>query len=234
MSWRGVESGGATREIGHYVAFCGPAGEPLAWLQPIQSLTANGSHAVVIAPSLVSVEVFRAQQTYELLIARHEPRGGEDGRRPQLSSQVLFRGTQGYLSLSCGARTVRRGQDHAGVLQPFRRAEGDPASIHGGGQGSGPRGDHNRLPPGGPRCGTRFTSRSSFRGKHESRHEECALRGTQCNPSFYVGLAWRKLFGPPWDPRLWFAFVLHDAGYFSKPNLEGEEGERHVELARAS
>jgi hypothetical protein len=47
----------------------------------------------------VSVEVFRAQQTYELLIARHEPRGGEDGRRPQLSSQVLFRGTQGYLSL---------------------------------------------------------------------------------------------------------------------------------------
>jgi hypothetical protein len=46
----------------------------------------------------------------------------------------------------------------------------------------------------------------------------------------YVALAWRKLFGPPWDPRLWFAFVLHDAGYFSKPNLEGPEGERHVEL----
>ena len=45
-----------------------------------------------------------------------------------------------------------------------------------------------------------------------------------------VGIAWRKLWGIPWDPRLWFAFVLHDAGYFSKPNLEGEEGERHVEL----
>lgn len=96
---RGVESGGATREIGHYVAFCDPAGEPLAWLQPVQSLTANGPHAVVIASALVSIEVFRAQQTYEMLIARHEPRGGEDGRRPRLASQVLFRGTQGYLSL---------------------------------------------------------------------------------------------------------------------------------------
>ncbi len=54
---------------------------------------------MVIAPALVSVQVFRAQQTYEMLTARHEPRGGEDGRRPRLSSQVPFRGTQGYLSL---------------------------------------------------------------------------------------------------------------------------------------
>ena len=47
---------------------------------------------------------------------------------------------------------------------------------------------------------------------------------------FYVGLAWRKLFGIPWDPRLWLAFALHDIGYISSPNLEGPEGERHVEL----
>lgn len=45
-----------------------------------------------------------------------------------------------------------------------------------------------------------------------------------------VGIAWRRLWGIPWNPRLWFAFVLRDAGYFSKPNLEGEGGERHVEL----
>ena len=123
---RGVESGGATREIGHYVAFCGPAGEPLAWLQPIQSLTANGSHAVVIAPSLVSVEVFRAQQTYELLIARHEPRGGEDGRRPQLSSQVLFRGTQGYLSLELWGKD----REAAGKITPeFFNRSGERKEI---------------------------------------------------------------------------------------------------------
>lgn len=47
---------------------------------------------------------------------------------------------------------------------------------------------------------------------------------------FYVALAWRKLFGPPWDPRLWCAFAVHDLGYWSSPNLEGPEGERHVEL----
>lgn len=117
---RGVESGGGTREIGHYVAFCGAAGEPLAWLQPVQSLTANGSHAVVIAPALVSVEVFRAQQTYEMLIARHEPQGGDDGRRPRLSSQVLFRGTQGYLSLELWGKD----REAAGRITPefFNRA----------------------------------------------------------------------------------------------------------------
>lgn len=43
-------------------------------------------------------------------------------------------------------------------------------------------------------------------------------------------LAWRRLWGFPWDIRLWFAFALHDLGYWSSPNLEGFEGERHVEL----
>ena len=47
---------------------------------------------------------------------------------------------------------------------------------------------------------------------------------------FYDGLAWGRLYGFPWDIRLWFAFAVHDAGYLSKPNLEGPEGERHVEL----
>src|SRR5215469_542220 len=45
-----------------------------------------------------------------------------------------------------------------------------------------------------------------------------------------VGIAWWKLYGFPRDPRLWFAFLLHDAGYFGKRSMEGPEGERHVEL----
>jgi hypothetical protein len=114
------------RETGHYVAFCNPDGEPLAWLQPVQSLTANGPHAVVIAPTLVSVEVFRAQQTYELLIARHEPRGWEDGRRPRLSSQVLFRGTQGYLSLELWGKD----REAAGRITPeFFNRSGERKEI---------------------------------------------------------------------------------------------------------
>ena len=39
-----------------------------------------------------------------------------------------------------------------------------------------------------------------------------------------------RLWCIPWDPRLWFAFALHDIGYWGCPNLEGPEGERHVEL----
>jgi len=33
----------------------------------------------------------------------------------------------------------------------------------------------------------------------------------------YNALAWWRLWSFPWDPRLWFAFVLHDTGYISKP-----------------
>ncbi|MCP5119864.1 MAG: hypothetical protein GY953_54390, partial [bacterium] len=32
------------------------------------------------------------------------------------------------------------------------------------------------------------------------------------------------------DPRLWAAFFLHDIGYWGKPNMDGAEGETHVEL----
>jgi hypothetical protein len=44
---------------------------------------------------------------------------------------------------------------------------------------------------------------------------------------FFVAWAWWKLYGFPWDPRLWFAFLLHDIGYIGKPNMDGEEGEMH-------
>lgn len=47
---------------------------------------------------------------------------------------------------------------------------------------------------------------------------------------WFVALAWWKLHGFPWDPRLWAAFFLHDIGYLGKPNLDGPEGEKHVEL----
>lgn len=49
-----------------------------------------------------------------------------------------------------------------------------------------------------------------------------------------VALAWRRLYG--W-PRLgpsgwwvWLAFVIHDWGYFGKPNMDGAEGELHPEV----
>ena len=45
-----------------------------------------------------------------------------------------------------------------------------------------------------------------------------------------VGIAWWKLYGPPLDPRLWIAFLVHDIGYLGKSSMEGPIGETHVEL----
>lgn len=47
---------------------------------------------------------------------------------------------------------------------------------------------------------------------------------------FFVAIAWTKLYGFPFDPRLWIAFFVHDLGYWGKPNMDGPEGEAHVEL----
>lgn len=47
---------------------------------------------------------------------------------------------------------------------------------------------------------------------------------------WFVAWAWWKLYGFPFDPRLWFAFFLHDVGYWGKPNMDGPEGEKHPEL----
>jgi len=96
---RGVESGGAVREIGHYVTFCGEGGEPLTYLHPIDAIGVNGVHAVVVAPALVRVEMLRTGRTYELLITSYRIGEAENGRRPPLESQTLFRGVHGYLEL---------------------------------------------------------------------------------------------------------------------------------------
>ena len=47
---------------------------------------------------------------------------------------------------------------------------------------------------------------------------------------FFVAYAWSRLFGFPWDPRLWVAFLVHDLGYIGKANMEGSEGQQHVVL----
>jgi hypothetical protein len=95
----GTESGGAVRELGRYVTFAGLEGEPIAHLHPIDSLKSNGAHAVVVAPMLVMVDMFRFGRTCQLLIVKHEPLVEVPGKRPELKSTVLFRGVDGYLGL---------------------------------------------------------------------------------------------------------------------------------------
>ena len=69
---RGRESGGAIHQLGRYVTFCGEQGQRLPWFLRPDSVTPNAEHAIVIAPALVSVEMFRIEHTYELLVARHQ------------------------------------------------------------------------------------------------------------------------------------------------------------------
>jgi hypothetical protein len=123
---RGIESGGAVEAIGHYVTFCGENGEPLPWLQPLDSIGANGVHAVVIAPSLVRVEMFRRGHTYDLLITRHAAGPVENAKRPVLESRVLLRAHDGYLA----SDLVNQQKGQRGSVMPaFHSRGGEPMPV---------------------------------------------------------------------------------------------------------
>ena len=122
---RGTESGGSNRDIGRYVTFCDARGDRVPWLQPIDSVATNGRHSVVIATTLISVDVFRMRNTYEVLIARHQvtEAGGGRGR---IESKIIFRGRQGYLPLDLtGAEKDMSGQ----ILPEFFNKAGEPMEI---------------------------------------------------------------------------------------------------------
>jgi len=130
---RGVESGGAVEEIGRYVSFAAERGELIAYLHPIDAIGVNGLHAVVVAPILVRVEMFRAGRTCELLITKHWLGPAEVGRRPTLESSLLFRGVHGYLEIDPGKKDqginssrlpvfYSRGGEPREIPEPFRAA----------------------------------------------------------------------------------------------------------------
>jgi len=47
----------------------------------------------------------------------------------------------------------------------------------------------------------------------------------------FVAWGWWLLYGFPFDPRLWIAFIIHDLGYIGQPNLDGPEGKMHPNWA---
>lgn len=123
---RGVESGGAVAEIGRYVTFCAENGEPVGCLQPLDAVGVNGVHAVVVAPALVRIEMFRRGRTYDLLVTRHAPGAAADHRRPKLESKVLFRGVNGYLELDLLGKDKSLADS---VLPTFYSRGGEPLAI---------------------------------------------------------------------------------------------------------
>lgn len=124
---RGIESGGAVRDLGRYVTFCGPEGRPLPYLHPIDAIGVNGVHAVVVALDLVRIELFRAGRTCQLLLTKHRPGTVENGRRPPLENSVLFRGVNGLVDMEL----LRKGSDLAGrsVMPEFWSRAGEMLEI---------------------------------------------------------------------------------------------------------
>jgi len=123
---RGLESGGAVRELGRYVTFAGDDGRALEYLHPVEAIGFNGIHAVVIAEAFVRVDMLRKGQTYELLITRHalgEPRNGD---RPQVETTILFRGIHGRIDLDlCGKDKSRAGS----IVPTFYSLAGEAIPI---------------------------------------------------------------------------------------------------------
>lgn len=96
---RGTESGGAEADMARYCGYVDVEGQPVPWLQPLDSLSGNGRHAIVIAEELVRIEMLRIGATYDLAISKHSLMHTEGKRRPNLASTLLFRGRQGSLTI---------------------------------------------------------------------------------------------------------------------------------------
>jgi hypothetical protein len=96
---RGVESGGAVVDMGRACAYLSSEGNPLAWLQRIDSIAVNGRHAIFIAESLVRIEMLRMFRTCELAISLHTLLLPPGRSRPEIASRPLFRGRDGALPL---------------------------------------------------------------------------------------------------------------------------------------
>src|SRR5260370_8609363 len=81
------------------MSFFAPDGSRMEWLQEADCIGANGVHAVVIGEALVGVEMARGDETYQLVISRHQlGKPKTEGKRPPVESSVIFRGVDGQLS----------------------------------------------------------------------------------------------------------------------------------------
>ena len=124
---RGVESGGAVADMGRFCAYLSADGSSLPWLQTIDSLAVNGRHAIILAESLVRVEMLRMIRTCELSISLHVLSLQPGRTRPEITSKSMFRGHDGFLPLELWReehRTLR------GQLAPiFYTRSGEPMEL---------------------------------------------------------------------------------------------------------
>jgi hypothetical protein len=126
---RGQESGGAVAEVGAYCGFVDEHGNPLPWLQRVDTLAVNGIHARVVAATLVRVHVVRVLRTYDLLISRHTLCAVDGKSKPALDNFIIFQGRQGTLELELwGKDDGLRGR----VCPEFLSKGGDTVTLPSG------------------------------------------------------------------------------------------------------
>ena len=74
----------------------------------------NGLHAIVVAPVVVRIDLFRAGRTCQLLITGSEQGSSGNGRRPSLKNTFVFRGVDGLLDVELWGKDL----DLAGSVTP--------------------------------------------------------------------------------------------------------------------
>src|SRR6266576_6096255 len=123
---RGLESGGSAGDVGRYVTFANEDGEPLEYLHPVETISVNGLHAVVISNAMLRADMLRKGRTYELLITRHWLASVTDGQKPRLGCEILYRGIHGRLELDLNGKEKAQA---GGVVPTFYSLAGEASAI---------------------------------------------------------------------------------------------------------
>jgi hypothetical protein len=124
---RGKESGGAVAEIGRYVGFCREDGESLPWLHRVRNFMPNGVHAIVLATSsLVRLDLYRYETSYDLLISHHWLHSEKTAVRPRLWNEVLFSARYGVIELELWGKDKKY---RGGIAPRFVGRNGDEIPI---------------------------------------------------------------------------------------------------------
>lgn len=123
---RGIESGGSAGDVGRYVTFAAAGGEQLDYLHPVESIAVNGIHGIVVSSEVARLDLLRKGRTYELLITRHALRSVENATRPQLETEILFRGIHGRLEMDLSSKDNAQARTQAPSFFSFG---GEPLMI---------------------------------------------------------------------------------------------------------
>ena len=108
------------------MTFADEDGQPLEYLHPVEAIGVNGLHAVVISTAIIRADMLRKGRTYELLITRHSLSPVPDGQRPQLGTEIHFRGIHGRLELDLSGKDKTQAGN---VVPTFYSLAGEAIAI---------------------------------------------------------------------------------------------------------